>query len=90
MISRGGSRVAATSKMGCFVIIVNGWTSLKICSAGYNNNQKEQSAIYEKLLTCEHYNYVVDLTIIPSTWTSLISTKLEITHLLHLIDKANN
>ena len=47
--------------MGCFVIIVNGWTSLKICPAGYNNNQKEQSAIYEKILTCEHYNYVVDL-----------------------------
>ena len=26
-----------------------------------NNNLKEQSAIYEQLLTCEHYNHVVDL-----------------------------
>ena len=27
---RGGSRAAATSKMECFVIIVNGWKSLTI------------------------------------------------------------
>ena len=27
---RGGSRVAATSKMECFVIIVNGWKPLTI------------------------------------------------------------
>ena len=26
LILRGGSRTAATSKMECFVIIVNGWT----------------------------------------------------------------
>ena len=26
-----------------------------------NNNLKQQSAIYEQLLTCEHYNHVVDL-----------------------------
>ena len=29
-ISRGGSRAAATSKMECFVIIVNGFQSLTI------------------------------------------------------------
>ena len=29
-ISRGGSRAAATSKMECFVIIVNGWKPLTI------------------------------------------------------------
>ena len=28
--SRGGSRTAATSKMECFVIIVNGWKPLTI------------------------------------------------------------
>ena len=28
--SRGGSRAAATSKMECFVIIVNGWKPLTI------------------------------------------------------------
>ena len=28
--SRGGSRAAATSKMECFVIIVNGWKLLTI------------------------------------------------------------
>ena len=28
--SRGGSRAAATSKMECFVIIVNGWELLTI------------------------------------------------------------
>ena len=28
--SRGGSRAAATSKMECFVIIVNGWNPLTI------------------------------------------------------------
>ena len=26
-----------------------------------NNNQKEESAIYEHQLTCEHYNHIVDL-----------------------------
>ena len=26
-----------------------------------NNNLKEQSAIYEHLLTCEHYNHIVDV-----------------------------
>ena len=26
-----------------------------------NNNQKEQTAIYEHLLTCEHYNHIIDL-----------------------------
>ena len=40
-----------------------------------NKNQKEQSAIYEHLLT-------IMLKIIPSTLTSLISAKLEITQLL--------
>ena len=40
-----------------------------------NKNQKEQSAIYEHLLT-------IMLIIIPSTLTSLISAKLEITQLL--------
>ena len=29
-VTRGGSRAAATSKMECFVIIVNGWKSLTI------------------------------------------------------------
>ena len=29
-IHRGGSRAAATSKMECFVIIVNGWKLLTI------------------------------------------------------------
>ena len=28
MYGRGGSRTAATSKMECFVIIVNGWKPL--------------------------------------------------------------
>ena len=26
-----------------------------------SNNQKEQSAIYKHLLTCKHYNHIVDL-----------------------------
>ena len=26
-----------------------------------NNDQKKQSAIYEHLLTCEHYNHIADL-----------------------------
>ena len=30
MNTRGGSRTAATSKMECFVIIVNGWKPLTI------------------------------------------------------------
>ena len=30
--------------------------------ANKSNNQKEQSAIYEQLLTCEHYNHIVDIT----------------------------
>ena len=30
--------------------------------ANKSNNQKEQSAIYEHLLTCEHYNHIVDIT----------------------------
>ena len=30
MSTRGGSRTAATSKMECFVIIVNGWKPLTI------------------------------------------------------------
>ena len=30
MCSRGGSRTAATSKMECLVIIVNGWKPLTI------------------------------------------------------------
>ena len=30
MTARGGSRIAATSKMGHFVIIINGWKPLTI------------------------------------------------------------
>ena len=30
LVFRGGSRTAATSKMECFVIIVNGWKPLTI------------------------------------------------------------
>ena len=30
ILSRGGSKAAATSKMECFMIIVNGWKSLSI------------------------------------------------------------
>ena len=29
-----------------------------------HNNQKEQSVIYEHLLTCEYYNYIIDLMLI--------------------------
>ena len=35
-MSRGGSRAAATSKMECFVIVVNGWKPLTIITNVFN------------------------------------------------------
>ena len=56
-----------------------------------NKNQKEQSTIYEHLLTCEHYNHIVDLFNVDNN--SFNFNKFNIGQIRNntiVIDKASN
>ena len=56
-----------------------------------SNNQKEQSAIYEQLLTCEHYNHIVDLFNVDNNSFNLNKFNIcQIRNNTTVIDKANN
>ena len=56
-----------------------------------NNNQKEQSTIYEHLLTREHYNHIVDLFNVDSNCFNLNKFNFcQIRNNTTVIDKANN
>ena len=57
-----------------------------------NNNQKEQSAaIYEHMLTCEHFNHVVDLFNFGNNSFNLNKFNIcQIRKHTTVIDKANN
>ena len=56
-----------------------------------NNNRWEKSTIYEHLLTCDHYNHIVDLFNIESNSFNLNKFNLcQIRNNTTVIDKANN
>ena len=56
-----------------------------------NNNQKEQNTIYEHLLTCEHYNHIVDLFNVDNNSFNLNKFNIcQIRNNTTVIDKANN
>ena len=56
-----------------------------------SNNQKEQSAIYEDLLTCEHYNRIIDLFNVENNPLNLNKFIIcQIRNNTTVIDKANN
>ena len=56
-----------------------------------NNNQKEQNTIYEHLLTCEHYNHIVDLFNVDNNSFNLNKfNNCQIRNNTSVIDKANN
>ena len=56
-----------------------------------NNNQKEQSALYERLSTCEHYSHMVDLFKVDNNSFSLYKFNIcQIRNNTTVIDKANN
>ena len=56
-----------------------------------SNDQKEQSAIYEHLLTCEHYNHIVDLFNVDNNSFNLNKFNIcQIRNNTTVFDKANN
>ena len=56
-----------------------------------NKNQKEQRAIYEHLLTCEHYNHIVDLFNVDNNSFNFNKFNTgQIRNNATVIDKANN
>ena len=56
-----------------------------------NNNQKQQSTIYEHLLTCEHYNYIVDLFNVYNNPFNMNTFNIcQIRNSTTVIDTANN
>ena len=56
-----------------------------------NNNQKEQSAIYEQLLTCEHFHHIVDLFNVDNNSFNLNKFNIcQIRNNTAVTDKPNN
>ena len=65
--------------------------SLVIRAKKIYTNQKEQSAIYEHLLTCEHYNHIVDLFNADNNSFNLNKFNIcQIKNNTTVIDKVNN
>ena len=58
---RGGSRTAATSKMECFVIIVNGWKPLTIIT---KRSVLDVAAVLDPPLRCRHMGRTETIDII--------------------------